>query len=436
MSGKYRRKSRNKTIINVLMIPLFIVFSYVAVRVGIMAGNYASGMETNIVEDVDTSHFKTTLNYSIPLIDTVYNSGNINISFMSEIGNLIKSIFEFDLNSPYTILNAQSSYFYSYYNKDYLPGLEKRIAENEKKAEPGTGNKPEEGGDPQTTDKEPLIETDPEPGIEEDETKQLKEDASSISWPPEEEGKGQGPVSSGKIVIQNETKLKVDRADIDKMLKEPLKLKFDRKGPWILIYHTHTTESYLSKPEDINKKNIPNRVTDIKKNIVRVGDELTKNLENKYGIDVLHNGTFHDIPNYNLSYVNSMNTLSKILKSYPSLKLSLDLHRDGIGGNKKLRSVAKINGKNAAQVMFVVGSNERLIHPEWRENLKLAVKLQAKLNEIAPGLAKPIYISRNRYNQHMAQRGITIEIGGDGNTLTEALESTKYLAKAISDVIK
>jgi stage II sporulation protein P len=153
---------------------------------------------------------------------------------------------------------------------------------------------------------------------------------------------------------------------------------------------------------------------------------------------MLHNGTIHDYPNYKSSYANSLSTVKKYLKSYPSLRILLDIHRDGLGaGNPKLRVNTKINGKNAAQIMFVVGTNGTgLEHPNWRENLKLALKLQEKLNSKYPGLAKPIYISKNRYNQHETNGALIIEIGGDGNLLSECLESTKYLAEVIGEIAK
>jgi stage II sporulation protein P len=81
------------------------------------------------------------------------------------------------------------------------------------------------------------------------------------------------------------------------------------------------------------------------------------------------------------------------------------------------------------------GTDQTLPHPEWRENLKFALKLQEKLNNIHNGLAKDIYISKNRYNQHLNSGTLIVEIGGDGNSLDEALESTKYLAKVLNEII-
>ncbi len=236
-------------------------------------------------------------------------------------------------------------------------------------------------------------------------------------------------VTSGKINVMNQTKYSID---INKLLKEPLKLSTVKTGPQILIYHTHTTESYLKSMAELKSKNTASRTTDNKYNVVRVGEALTSNLK-KYNINVVHNSTVHD-KDYNSSYVNSLKTLTNYVDKYSSLKMTIDLHRDA-AGDEKLRVVKKINGKDVAQIMFVIGTDSKLSNPKWKENLKLAIKVQARLNEICPGLAKPIYISKNRYNQHLTNGSVIVEIGGDGNIIDECVRSTNYLAQAINDVI-
>jgi stage II sporulation protein P len=238
-------------------------------------------------------------------------------------------------------------------------------------------------------------------------------------------------ITNDKVSIQNYTNFKIN---IDELMKEDLKFNFDKKGPKVLIYHTHTTESYLRKTADIGKKGISAYTSDQRYNVVRVGDELSKNLK-KYGINVLHNGTVHDTK-FNSSYAASLKTMQEYIKSYPSIKIMFDLHRDGLDDTNKLRLVTKVNGKNAAQVMIVVGTNGTgLPHPKWKENLKFALRLQEVMNEKYPGLARPVWISKNRYNQQLTTGNLLIEIGGDGNVLSECLESTKYVAEAVNEVI-
>lgn len=257
---------------------------------------------------------------------------------------------------------------------------------------------------------------------------------SSVSYEIEDdkEGEEKETVELDKIQIKNYTKHKID---IAKLLKEPLKINLSKKGPKVLIYHTHTTESYVLKEADLGKKDVPSFNSNPKYNVVRVGEELARNLE-KYGIDTLHNGTVHDKV-HDAAYGASINTLQSYKKSYPSIQVYIDIHRDAVDESKpKLRMTKEINGKNCAQIMFVVGADGMLPHPEWKENLKFVLKLQQKLGEKYPGLAKPVRIVAKRYNQQISNNAILIEVGGDGNLLSECIESTKYLAEVLNDVMK
>lgn len=77
-----------------------------------------------------------------------------------------------------------------------------------------------------------------------------------------------------------------------------------------------------------------------------------------------------------------------------------------------------------------------LEHPNWQQNLKFAVKVQEKANELYPGLFKPIVLRNSRYNQHLSKAASIIEVGATGNTMEQCLASMKYLAKVISEVMK
>lgn len=430
MTRRYAEKKKREKIRRIVSIPIFILFAVAAIYTGMAAGDLIFSMDSEIVENIDSQNFKDMLNKALPIIDTIYNSGNINISLANEIGRLIRSIFDFDLGTPVTILNAQSSLFNRYYNNEYqlylAQGHEERekefdVADNNKSDKKDSQPQPDDAG--RTPQEEDNIISD---GV-----------ASSIFFDEADEQKDfsdKKSISAGEVTIQNQSKLKISKSDIDAMLKEPLDIKFDRKGPKVLIYHTHTTEGYVRNASELekSKKESASYTSDAKYSVVRVGDQLTEYLEKTYDISVIHNGTVHS------NYSQSLKTIDNYLKSYPSIKIIFDIHRDGLAADKpKLRLVKEVNGKNAAQVMFVVGTNgSGLQHPNWKNNLKLAVKLQQKLNEEAPGLARPIYISNNRYNQHMAAGALIIEVGADGNTIDEAVEATKYIAKAISEVIK
>ncbi len=97
----------------------------------------------------------------------------------------------------------------------------------------------------------------------------------------------------------------------------------------------------------------------------------------------------------------------------------------------------KIGDEVVSQVMFVIGTNGGgLEHPNWQNNLKFAVKIQEKANEMYPGLFRPIILRNSRYNQNLADFACIIEVGATGNTLEETTGSMKYLAEVISEVMK
>jgi stage II sporulation protein P len=342
-----------------------------------------------------------------------------------KIKEAVFKLFGIDVYNPITILNTNYPYFKMFYDKEYLDSLaEKQKQELEKKA------LQKQQSEARTAQSSITGSAASQPGA--NGVGQLKEASSSITFEGDVEEfdqKNNPVVSSGKINIKNETGYAID---INKLLKEPLRLAPDLAGPKLLVYHTHTTESFLRSADEIGKDNIPSRTTDNRYNVVRVGDALISNLK-KYNINVLHNTMVHDL-DYNSSYVKSLKTLTNYVDKYPSLKMTIDLHRDAYS-KEKLRAVKKVDGKNVAQIMFVIGTDVKLSNPQWRDNLKLAIKLQARLNEICPGLTKPIYVSKSRYNQHLTNGSVIIEIGGDGNVIDECVRSTSYLAQAINDVI-
>ncbi len=203
----------------------------------------------------------------------------------------------------------------------------------------------------------------------------------------------------------------------------------------IIIYHTHSCESYTSSEQYPYTPTGNFRTTDLKYTVTGVGTELENQLK-KYNIQVVHNTNYHDYPAYNGSYTRSLATVENILKTNPA-DIIIDLHRDAIGSRSDYAPTVKIGDDYAAQIMFVMGTNEGgLQHPNWQQNLKFAVKVQEKAEEMYPGLFKPIMVSENRYNQHAGKYANIIEVGATGNTLEQCLTSMKYLAKVLSEVIK
>ena len=203
----------------------------------------------------------------------------------------------------------------------------------------------------------------------------------------------------------------------------------------IVIFHTHTCESYTTSENYQYEATGNYRTTDNKFSVVRVGSELTKYLQG-YGYTVTHDTTYHDYPAYSGSYNRSLNTVQNILQTNSS-DVIIDIHRDAIGSRADYAPTVKIGEDYAAQLMFVIGTNGGgLWHPDWQQNLQFAIEVQEKANELYPGLFKPIILRNSRYNQHLGKAACIIEVGATGNTLDQSITSMKYLAKVLDEVLK
>ena len=177
------------------------------------------------------------------------------------------------------------------------------------------------------------------------------------------------------------------------------------------------------------------RTTDLNYSVARVGTELTNYLREK-GFNVTHNTTYHDYPAYSGSYARSLNTLEGLLEG-KNTQLVFDLHRDAVGSSNEYAPTIKINANYVAQIMFVIGTNGGgLEHPNWVQNLKMAVKIQEKANEMYPGLFRPIIIRNSRYNQHLTNGSSIIEVGATGNTMEQCILSMQCLSNVLAEVCK
>lgn len=215
------------------------------------------------------------------------------------------------------------------------------------------------------------------------------------------------------------------------LLRQPLNWQLKGELPTVLILHTHGTESY--EADGTYEETSPYRTLDTDHNMVSVGDRVADLLE-AGGIRVIHDRSLHDYPAYNDAYANSRQAASKILEENPSICLVLDLHRDAAedeNGNQK-RSTVTVEGESCARLMMVMGSDKgNLSFPQWEQNLALAVKLQACLEQKYEGLCKPIQLVTSRYNQDLSTGALLIEVGTAGNTHREAMTAAEYLAEGI-----
>lgn len=229
------------------------------------------------------------------------------------------------------------------------------------------------------------------------------------------------------VKIRNETDYKLTNEVLD-----PSKLEINKDN--IIIYQTHSCESYTASEKYQYKQTGNFRTTDKNFSVIRVGRELTEQLKS-YGYNIIHDENYHDYPSYTGSYTSSLNTVTKLLEENKNTDIVIDVHRDAVGDNKYAPTV-KIGDEYAAQIMFVVGGNGSSIpHPKWQQNLKFAIKVQQKANEMYPGLFKPIILRESGYNQQASKAASLIEVGATGNTLDQCLISMKYLAKVLDEVL-
>ena len=196
-------------------------------------------------------------------------------------------------------------------------------------------------------------------------------------------------------------------------------------GPQILIVHTHTTEAYNDGELDwYGAEEL--RSEDSSKNMVRMGEILEKALTDR-GYSVLHCQKIHDT-DFNASYTESNKTVREYLEKYPSISIVIDLHRDTLIDDQgtKYRPVVTLDGEETAQIMLLMGvGNDTYPHPNWQENLSLAARIQKEATESYPGLMRPILVRPSRYNQHLCNGAILVELGACGNTPREAENAAK-----------
>lgn len=179
----------------------------------------------------------------------------------------------------------------------------------------------------------------------------------------------------------------------------------------ILLFHTHTCESYTISEKYNYTMTGTYRTTDLNYSVARVGDELETYLKN-YGYNVIHDKTYHDYPAYTGSYNRSIKTVQNLLSQNPTTEIVFDIHRDAVGSNSNYAPKVKIGNEYAAQIMFVIGSDGGgLTHSNWQQNLKFAIKVQEKANEMYPGLFRPIILRNSRYNQNLTSKAGIIEVG-------------------------
>ena len=270
-------------------------------------------------------------------------------------------------------------------------------------------------------------------------THPIKEDLSSSETyvPENKESETAEPIpdapvlqntSADKPLVTNDSGYEINT---DELLSEPVYL---REGDIkVLIVHTHTSEAYIEQFSESDSY----RSEDDSKNVIAVGDVI-ENVLNENGIGVIHDKTYHDYPSYSGAYRRSMDTVNANLEKYPSITFVLDIHRDAIsdGAGGYLKTLAEIDGQKCAQGLIVIGTDaDGLTHPMWCENLKYGLRLQKIMCEKYPGFARPLHLRSERFNGHLREGAMILEIGSNANTLEEAKTAALYMGDCLTALI-
>lgn len=232
-------------------------------------------------------------------------------------------------------------------------------------------------------------------------------------------------------IVDGDTRVSEGLFDSKVLLGKDMTIKQGNEAPQILIYHTHSQEAFIDSRA--------NKEADT---VVGVGTYLKEILEEEYGYSVIHDKSCYDVVNgvhdRSAAYDYAEAGIEKILKKNPTIEVVIDLHRDGIGK----RSIS-INGKDTAQIMLFNGLCRdqngpltKLENPYLQDNLAFSLQLQLKSLELYPGLFYKNYLHAYRYNQHVREKSILIELGTDKNTLKSAKNAMPYFAEILDSVLK
>lgn len=217
------------------------------------------------------------------------------------------------------------------------------------------------------------------------------------------------------------------------LLDKDLTMDVTGDEPKILIYHTHSQESFAdSTPGDVYGT------------VIGLGNTLADILQNQYGVAVYHDVGTYDVIDGQIdrseAYAMALPVVEEILAAYPSIKVVIDLHRDGVNENTHL--VTTINGKPTAKIMFfnglcrnAAGTAGYMQNPYLEDNLAFSLKMQLKAAEKYPDFTRRIYLRSYRFNMHVAPRTLLVECGAQTNTVEEVQNAMAPLADILYSVL-
>ncbi len=310
---------------------------------------------------------------------------------------------------------------------------------------PDTSDPPAADADANTSDEQPLFTAQQPPAPTPEEPVQAPADA--LAAVPEERRKpieetrfassstADNYFSYGAGYVRNATEYAVDDMRAAAAGAPGFAIEMNSDKPQVLIMHTHTTESFERFDAGFYDTAYPTRSTDPEKNIIAVGKALCDAL-NANGVCAVQATEYHDYPSYNNSYSRSRETVKAYLARYPSIKIVLDIHRDGMEreDGTRVKPTVVADGRKAAQIMLISGADDGTMDmPDFRENLKLAVRLQDAVETLYPGLTRPVYLAYRYYNQDLTPGSLLIEVGSEASTLEEAKHTAALLGRAFAN---
>lgn len=237
------------------------------------------------------------------------------------------------------------------------------------------------------------------------------------------------------FILDPNTATNAEQLNASNFLEKDLSLQQDRSSPQILIYHSHSQETFADSREGVTEDTI-----------VGVGDYLTQLLTENYGYQVIHVTETFDIINGEIdrssAYDYAREYVEQVLAENPGIEVVIDLHRDGVPEDRHL--VTDINGKDTAQIMFYNGLSytvnhgpvEYLPNPYIQDNLAFSFQLEYQAAQYYPELCRGIYLAGLRYNLHLRPKALLLEAGAQTNTIQEVKNAMEPFADILNRVLK
>lgn len=368
------------------------------------------------------------INEAMPIMKTVNSTNTLASDINNGIGHIFKFFIGFVPGNAETIINAVIPTVFGTSKNDTV-SITDNYSDNKSNSDLKSNNASEKKFD-KKSDSDAI-----KFAKEQSEDKQEGDNIEEIPEGKRAPIKTINAAQKSENSVGNETSYSID---INGMLTDTPKIDMSANGPKILITHTHATEAYAPDKAEFYDVSASDRNRDSLKNVVAVGDVMAETFKAN-GIEVIHDTVLHDEPSFNGSYAHSLAQVEEYLKKYPSIQIVFDVHRDSIvyDDKTKARTATDIEGKSAAQLMFVVGTDEKgLYNPDWRANMSAALHFQKVIYDKYPTLMRHINLRRERFNGHTTKASMIIETGTSGNSLEEAKYAISLAAERISAYLK